>query len=64
MEWSIEKKVKGEPERGKSIETVFRELYNCEFPDTPDSLIMHQELKRKLYKMDVAELEKQRFSQK
>lgn len=49
---------------GKSIETVFRELYNCEFPDTPYFLIMHQELKRKLYKMDVAELEKQRFSQK
>ena len=61
MGWSIEKKVKGEPEMEKSIETVFRELYNCEFPDTPDSLIMHQELKRKLYKMDVAELEKQRF---
>lgn len=46
---------------GKSIETVFRELYNCEFPDTPDSLIIHQELKRKLKGMTIDELEKQRF---
>jgi len=43
---------------GKSIETVFRELYNCEFPDTPDSLIIHQELKRKLKGMTIDELEK------
>ena len=46
---------------GKSIETVFRELYDCEFPDTPASYLVHQELKRKLNEMSNEELEKQRY---
>lgn len=45
----------------KSIKTVFQELYDCEFPDTSVSCLIHQDLKRKLNELDISELERQRF---